>query len=78
MRVSGLCLECYIRYSLVLGDNFPLHNQPPVETLDAVIVAWSMLIFKKKIGNANEFHTSAWNTLSTLSTSIFVFIYLNF
>lgn len=49
MRVSGLCLECYIRYSLVLGDNFSLHNQPPVETLDAVIVAWSMLIFKKKL-----------------------------
>lgn len=29
---------------IVLGDNFPLHNQSPVDTFDAVIAAWSIFI----------------------------------
>lgn len=29
---------------MVLGDNFPFHNQSPVDTFDAVIAAWSIFI----------------------------------
>lgn len=45
MRVSGLCwgitVDTVCNEGVILDDNLPLHNQPPVDTLDAVIIAWS-------------------------------------
>lgn len=48
MHVTGLrwsiTADTVCNEDVVLDDNFPLNNQPPVDTLDAVIVTWSMFI----------------------------------
>lgn len=46
LRGGGGDISAVIVYNegVVLSDNFPLHNQPPADTLDGVIVKWSMFI----------------------------------
>lgn len=41
---GGITANTMCNEGVVLGDNLPLHNSPPVDTLDAVIVVWSMFI----------------------------------
>lgn len=43
---------------VVFDDNFPLHYQPPVDTLDVVIVAFLISIYIASFGKTSEFHTN--------------------
>lgn len=38
----GITTDTVCNEGVVLGDtgNFPVHNQPPADTVNAVIVAW--------------------------------------
>lgn len=42
----------------VVFDNFPLHYQPPVDTLDVVIVVCLISIYIASFGKTSDFHTN--------------------
>lgn len=54
----GIAADTVCNEVFVFDDNFPLHYQPPVDTLDVVIVVCLISIYISSFGKTSEFHTN--------------------
>lgn len=55
---GGIAADTVCNEVFVFDDNFPLHYQPPVDTLDVVIVVCLISIYIASFGKTSDFHTN--------------------